>query len=75
MITNNLGLGVQRDKGSFNEEAARYFCQRAGVNYELKYLYTSENVLKALNEEKINRGQFAIFNSLGGLVDEKQCRV
>lgn len=65
-----LVLGIQGGKGSFNEEAANYFTKRADVHTEIKYLYTTENVLKALYEGEIDRGQFAIFNSLGGVVDE-----
>lgn len=65
-----LVLGIQGGKGSFNEEAAEYFTKRADISYEIKYLYTTENVLKALHEGEIDRGQFAIFNSVGGVVDE-----
>lgn len=60
----NLILGIQGGKGSFNEEAARQF------ELEIVYLYTTENVLKALTEGAIDRGQFAIHNSAGGIVDE-----
>lgn len=71
IIPGNLILGIQGGKGSFNEEAAHYFCQRAGIDqYQIKYLYTTKNVLKALHAGEIDRGQFAIFNSLGGMVDE-----
>lgn len=71
IIPGDLILGIQGGKGSFNEEAALYFYQRAGIaKYQIKYLYTTENVLKALHVGEIDRGQFAIFNSLGGMVDE-----
>ena len=33
-------------------------------------LYTSEAVLRALHEGRVDRGQFAIHNSVGGVVDE-----
>lgn len=39
-------------------------------SYELVYLHTTENVLRALNEGSIERGQFAIHNTLGGMVEE-----
>lgn len=66
-----LLVGIQGGKGSFNEEAARYYLNRAGVSdFELSYLYTTENVLAALHEGRIDRGQFAIHNSLGGMVSE-----
>ena len=37
---------------------------------EIVYLYTTESVLEALNNGAIDYGQFAIANSIGGLVDE-----
>ncbi len=68
---NGLVFGIQGGKGSFNEEAVNHYIKQAGVkNYKIKYLYTSANVLKALHEGKIDRGQFAIHNSAGGIVDE-----
>lgn len=37
---------------------------------EIVYLYTTDAVLDALNNGSIDYGQFAIANSIGGLVDE-----
>ena len=66
-----LVVGIQGGHGSFNEEAATYYLKRAGIErYELVYLYTTAQVLKALHEGQVDRGQFAIHNSTGGLVDE-----
>lgn len=66
-----LVVGIQGGKGSFNEEAARYYLSRTPEqDFELVYLYTSSNVLKALEAGDIDRGQFAIHNSVGGLVHE-----
>lgn len=66
-----LVIGIQGGKGSFNEEAVLYYLKRAGIeNYEFRYLYTTEKVLKALHEGEVDRGQFAIHNSLGGIVTE-----
>ena len=66
-----LVVGIQGGQGSFNEEAATYYLKREGVErYELVYLYTSSNVLKALHEGRVDRGQFAIHNSTGGIVEE-----
>jgi prephenate dehydratase len=66
-----LIFGIQGGKGSFNEEAVNYFIHEAGIKkYKIKYLYTSLNVMKALHSRKIDRGQFAIHNSAGGIVDE-----
>jgi prephenate dehydrogenase len=66
-----LVFGIQGGKGSFNEEALGYYIEREGVKkYKVKYLYTSDAVLRALHEGGIDRGQFAIHNSAGGIVDE-----
>lgn len=66
-----ITFGIQGGRGSFNEEALIYFLNRNGIsNYKVKYLYTSENVLKSLHKGEIDRGQFAIHNSLGGIVEE-----
>lgn len=66
-----LTIGIQGGKGSFNEEAIQYFIKRDKVRrFSLKYLYTSESVLKALHKGEIDRGQFAIHNSVGGIVGE-----
>lgn len=64
-------FGIQGGKGSFNEEALRYYMQQAGVkNYRIEYLYTSDRVVEAVLNGSVNRGQCAIFNSTGGFVDE-----
>ena len=63
--------GIQGGKGSFNEEAVMHYLAHAGAKkYKIKYLYTAENVLRALNAGEIDFGQFAIQNSVGGVVDE-----
>ena len=69
--TDYLTLGIQGGKGSFNEEAISYWLKKSGITkYDIKYLYTSENVLSALHSGEIDRGQFAIHNSIGGIVGE-----
>jgi hypothetical protein len=66
-----LTIGIQGGEGSFNEEAALYWLRRSGTErYKIKYLYTTKNVLAALHAGEIDRGQFAIHNSVGGIVDE-----
>jgi prephenate dehydratase len=66
-----LTLGIQGGKGSFNEEAAQAFIQANSINgCELRYLYTSPNVMEALCKGGITRGQCAIYNSTGGYVEE-----
>lgn len=66
-----LIIGIQGGRGSFNEEAARtHLPQIITDDYELRYLYTTPNVLEALDNGEIDRGQFAVFNILGGLYEE-----
>lgn len=63
--------GIQGGQGSFNEEAILYYLEHEGIEkYKIKYLYTSANVMRALHVGEIDRGQFAIHNSVGGVVDE-----
>jgi prephenate dehydrogenase len=64
-------FGIQGGKGSFNEQALSDYVKRHDIkNYEVKYLYTTENVLSQLHKGNIDRGQFAIHNSTGGIVSE-----
>ncbi len=66
-----ITIGIQGGIGSFNEEACRYFCSTNNIkDYELKYLYTTEKVLEALHRGKIDYGQFAVEDPLGGIVNE-----
>ncbi len=66
-----LIIGIQGGIGSFNEQAINYYVEREGIkNYKIKYLHTSEKVLKALTKNQIDKGQFAIHNSIGGIVGE-----
>jgi prephenate dehydratase len=66
-----LVFGIQGGPASFNEEAIHYYLERADIkNFKIKYLYTTEDVLKELKEGKIDFGQFALFNLHGGVVDE-----
>ncbi|MCA9804898.1 MAG: prephenate dehydrogenase/arogenate dehydrogenase family protein [Cyanobacteria bacterium HKST-UBA02] len=66
-----LVVGIQGGRGSFNEEAARHYLKEKDIeDFELVYLHTSKNVLRALFEGEVDRGQFAIQNSIGGVVGE-----
>lgn len=67
----NLLFGIQGGKGSFNEEAVKFYLDKNHIKkFRVKYLYTAENVLNALHKGEIDRGQFAIHNSVGGVVGE-----
>lgn len=71
VVTDRMVIGIQGGRGSFNEEAARHFMSRTpDVPHELVYLHTTERVLRALHEGRVDRGQFAIHNSAGGMVRE-----
>ena len=64
-------VGIQGGAGSFNEEAARHYLNRTPEEaYELAYLHTTENVLRALEAGAVDRGLFAIHSSHGGMVTE-----
>lgn len=66
-----ITIGIQGGKGSFNEEAVMHYIKKNNIEkYKIEYLHTSERVLKSLHEGDIDRGQFAIHNSIGGIVDE-----
>lgn len=66
-----IKIGIQGGPGSFNEEACHHYTRKNHIkDFELKYLYTTENVLKALNNDEVDFGQFAIHNSIGGIVRE-----
>lgn len=67
-----IRVGIQGGRGSFNEQA---LLENKDVIFgnkevEIVYLYTTENVLHALSVHEIDYGQFALFNILGGVVEE-----
>jgi len=68
---NRIKIGVSGNIGSFSEEAANYYCHKNKIkNYQLSYLISVDNVLKALKGGKIDKGVFPIENSNGGIVYE-----
>jgi prephenate dehydratase len=75
-VSKNVGItiyGIQGGKGSFNEMAIKGYLdnkQIAPDTAEIKYLYTTKGVLNALKNKEIDFGQFAIYNTLGGIVKE-----
>ena len=78
-----IKIGIQGGRGSFNEEACRTYCGQNDItSYEIIYLYTSDRVLRALENREVDFGICAIENSLGGLVwetihalSEYDCRI
>ncbi len=64
-------VGIQGGKGSFNEQAATEIMRKYEItDYELVYLYTTDAVLKAVAAGEVDYGQFAVHNSVGGVVEE-----
>jgi prephenate dehydratase len=71
LVTDRVVVGIQGGRGSFNEDAARYYMSRTPETpSEIVYRHTTERVLRALHEGEIDRGVFAIHNSVGGMVGE-----
>lgn len=63
--------GIQGGVGSFNHEAILGYTKDHGVeDYKIKYLYTSDSVLRNLHVGSIDFGLFAMHNSIGGVVQE-----
>jgi prephenate dehydratase len=64
-------IGIQGGKGSFNETAILAYLGRNRIaTFDIRYLHTTERVLKAIEDGDVDNGQFAVYNSTGGLVDE-----
>ncbi len=68
---NYIVYGIQGGAGSFNHQAILHFTKKNKIKkFKIKYLYTTEKVLKALHKGNIDFGLFAIHNSQGGVVEE-----
>ena len=68
---NKIIFGIQGGKGSFNEEAILDYVKKHEIKkFQIKYLFTSEKVLRNLHEGNIDYGLFAIQNAGGGVVEE-----
>jgi arogenate dehydrogenase (NADP+), plant len=64
-------FGIQGGKGSFNEEAVMFYIKKNNIKkYQVKYLYTSEKVLKNLHKGTLDFGLFAVQNAIGGVIEE-----
>ncbi len=73
--TTPILFGIQGGQGSFNEEAIQHFLKHSPFANspdaaQVRYLYTSGNVMDALQRGEIHVGQCAIYNSVGGYVEE-----
>jgi prephenate dehydratase len=64
-------IGIQGGRGSFNEAAILWYMNENNLRRcRVQHLYTTAGVLEALRDKRIDNGQFAIYNSLGGVVEE-----
>jgi chorismate mutase/prephenate dehydratase len=74
MKNERLTIGIQGGKGSFNEEALHDYAERhslvEGEDYNVVYMHTTKDVLRALKKRRIDQGVFALHNAAGGIVDE-----
>lgn len=64
-----IKVGIHGIKGCFTHESILRFCEENKFDenrLELKFLVTAENVLRELDEGKIDRGVFAMANSGSG---------
>lgn len=66
-----ITFGIQGGEGSFNDEAIQFFLSQNFVPTEaVEYLFTSDRVMAAVVNGTVDRGQCAIYNSVGGYVEE-----
>ena len=71
--TATLQIGIQGGPGSFNEQAIRQYLQKqSSTKFQIHYLYRTDAVLSTLLRGEIDFGQFAVKNSIGGIVEETQ---
>ena len=63
-------LGIQGIEGSYNDIVAQKYILENNLPWQIKYLENVKNVFKGLDNGEIEFGQFAICNSIGGVVQE-----
>lgn len=69
-------IGIQGGKGSFNHQGWVKRANKKNLNdWKIIFLHTTKNVLSALENKEIDRGQFGIYNTLGGLVEETAAEI
>jgi prephenate dehydratase len=70
-MSQKIKIGVSGNKGSFSEEAARYYAHKRNMpSFGISYLISVQNALHALMDGKIDKAIFPIENSNGGVVTE-----
>lgn len=66
-----IQIGIQGAEGSFSEQAAKKFVENQKIKkYSIEYLISSDGVLNAVENEKVDYGIFAMENAQGGVVLE-----
>ena len=56
-----IQIGIQGAEGSFSEQAAKKFVENQKIKkYSIKYLISSDGVLNAVQNEKVDYGIFAM---------------
>ncbi len=66
-----IQIGIQGAEGSFSEQAAKKFVENQKIKkYSIEYLISSDGVLNAVENGKIDYGIFAMENAQGGVVLE-----
>ena len=64
-------VGIQGGRGSYNDSAIRrYLADNPRPGWQVRHLYTTPEVFQALEDGEISFGQFAIYNTVGGLYEE-----
>ncbi|MCR4276905.1 MAG: prephenate dehydrogenase/arogenate dehydrogenase family protein [Candidatus Roizmanbacteria bacterium] len=66
--TNSSFWGLRAKRGGLQNSKKRFWTSQNDI--VIKYLYTTEKVLKNLHEGNIDYGLFAIQNAVGGVVEE-----
>lgn len=67
-MTKKIIIGVSGDEGSFSEQAGLLYAEKINIQVSLSYLIDMENVLAAVETEKVDIGIFPVVNLRGGLV-------
>lgn len=66
-----MNIGIMGARGSFSEEAAQKYIEKAGIqDAHIQYLVSAENVLSSVEAGESDLGIFPIENSNGGVVIE-----
>lgn len=66
-----INIGIAGGPGSFNDSAVQHLIRDIGQSdVQIHYLDDTESVLRAIEFENIDLGQFALYNSYAGVYEE-----